>query len=151
MTIRPMQRHDVECVSQLITELGYPATAADIARRFERIDGRDHQVLLVADAGGEAIGWIHVAMHPYLESDASAEILGLVVTDHERGHGIGAALVGAAESWARGQGCGVLRVRSRVTRERAHAFYERHGFHRVKTQHCFQKVIADGEGPGTSP
>ena len=121
--------HDVECVAVLITELGYPATSADIARRFERIDGHDEQILLVADAGGEAIGPdFDVAVHPYLENDASAEILGLVVTDAQRGRGVGAALVDAAEAWAVRQGCGFLRVRSRVIRERAHAFYERHGF-----------------------
>jgi hypothetical protein len=32
-------------------------------------------------------------------------------------------------------------VRSRIARERAHAFYERGGFERIKTQHCFQKPI----------
>ena len=149
MVIRQMEAHDVECVATLITELGYPATSADIARRFERIDGHDNQLLLVADAGGEAIGWIHVAVHPYLENDASAEILGLVVRDAQRGRGIGAALVDAAESWAIRQGCGLLRVRSRIIRERAHAFYERHGFQRIKTQHCFQKTIAESGGPGT--
>ena len=149
MIIRQMQAHDVECVATLITELGYPATSADIERRFEGIDGHDDQILLVADAGGEAIGWIHVAVHPYLQNDASAEILGLVVTGAQRGRGLGAALVDAAESWAVRQGCGFLRVRSRVIRERAHAFYERHGFQRIKTQHCFQKTIAEGGGPGT--
>src|SRR5437867_11196284 len=134
MIIRQMQPHDVERVANLVTELGYPATAVDIARRFERIDGCDNQILLVADADGEAVAWIHVAAHAYLEHDASAEILGLVVTDQQRGGGIGTALVGAAESWALRQGCGLLRVRSRVIRERAHAFYERHGFQRIKTQ-----------------
>src|SRR3954453_336362 len=142
MTIRPMHAGDIDRVAILVTQLGYPATPLEISRRFERIDGRDHHILLVADAGQEAHGWIHVAAHPSLECDASAEILGLVVADDQRGQGIGAALVTAAESWAAAYGCGILRVRSRIARERAHTFYERNGFERIKTQHCFQKTIA---------
>src|SRR3954468_1888157 len=141
MIIRPMHARDIDRVAILTTQLGYPATASEIARRFERIDGRDNQILLVADADQDAIGWIHVAAHPSLECDVSAEILGLVVADDHRGHGIGAALVKAAESWAAAYGCGILSVRSRIAREGAHAFYERGGFERIKTQYCFQKPI----------
>jgi GNAT superfamily N-acetyltransferase len=136
-----MEARDIESVAALITQLGYPAAPHDIARRFERIDGRDDQALLVADDGRDVVGWMHVGAHPYLESDESAEILGLVVAEGQRSRGIGAALVRAAEKWAAQHGCQVLRVRSRTTRPRAHAFYERDGFERIKTQHCFQKMI----------
>ena len=139
--IRPMVATDADCVADLLTQLGYPATTGQIARRFERIERERTQALLVADEGGRAVAWIHVGSHPYLECDASAEILGLVVADGYRSRGIGKALVDAAESWASSQGCGLLRVRSRSTRERAHAFYEREGFQRIKTQHCFEKRL----------
>lgn len=141
MIIRMMEGGDVDRVADLLTQLGYPSTPQQIARRFTRIDGRDDQALLVADDGNGVVGWMHVGAHPYLESDDSGEILGLVVADGQRSRGIGAALVGAAETWATEHGCQVLRVRSRITRDRAHAFYERGGFERIKTQHCFQKVI----------
>ena len=136
-----MRDRDVERVADLLTQLGYPSTPDDIARRFTRLDGRDDQALLVADEGGAVVGWMHVGAHPYLESDESAEILGLVVADGQRSQGIGAALVAAAERWAVQHGCQAIRVRSRTTRDRAHAFYERGGFERVKTQHCFQKSL----------
>lgn len=136
-----MEARDIEQVAALITQLGYPSTPQDIARRFTHIDGRDDQALLVADDGRAVVAWMHVGSHRYLESDESAEILGLVVAEEQRSRGIGAALVGAAEKWAAQHGCQVLRVRSRTTRPRAHAFYERGGFERVKTQHCFQKSI----------
>ena len=141
MTIRPMQAEDVDRVGSLLTQLGYPAAGPEVARRFERIVGERNQALLVAVEGGTAIAWMHVALHPYLESDATAEIVGLVVADGHRSRGIGKALVDSAESWAAAQGCGTLRVRSRIVRERAHAFYERAGFQRIKTQHCFEKPI----------
>jgi GNAT superfamily N-acetyltransferase len=140
--IRPMQPADVDRVADLLTQLGYPAAGPEIARRFDRIDGERNNALLVADKDGTAIGWIHVALHSYLESAATAEIVGLVVAEGRRSRGVGKALVDAAESWAAAQGCQTLRVRSRIVRERAHAFYERNGFQRIKTQHCFEKRLA---------
>jgi GNAT superfamily N-acetyltransferase len=141
MIIRTMEGRDVDRVADLLTQLGYPSTPQQIARRFTGIDGRADQALLVADDGTGVVGWMHVGAHPYLESDDSAEILGLVVADGQRSRGIGAALVSAAETWATEHGCQVLRVRSRITRDRAHAFYERGGFERIKSQHCFQKHL----------
>jgi len=142
MIIRMMGGEDVDRVADLLTQLGYPATAQQVARRCTLFDGRGDQALLVADDGNGVVGWMHVGAHPSLESDESIEILGLVVADGQRSRGIGAALVSAAESWALERGCRVIRVRSRVTRDRAHAFYERGGFQRIKTQHCFEKQIA---------
>ena len=142
MLIRTMEARDIDRVTELLTQLGYPSTPQQIARRFTRIDGRNDQVLLVAADGNGVVGWMHVGTRPYLESDASAEILGLVVADGQRSRGIGAALVNAAEALAVEHQCPVIRVWSRITRDRAHAFYERGGFERVKTQHCFQKALA---------
>ena len=136
-----MTPRDVDRVAALTTELGYPSTGEQIARRFAQIDGQPNQIIFVAEEAGDTVAWLHVAVHPYLENDASAEILGLVVAEDHRDRGIGQALVDAAEAWALAQGCATMRVRSRVTRERAHAFYERDGFRRVKTQHCFEKTI----------
>ena len=132
---------DVEPVAALTGELGYPSTVEQTAQRFARIAGRPHQIVFVAEDGGVAVAWLHVSVQTCLESDAYAEILGLVVADGHRGRGAGRALVNTAEAWARAQHCTTIRVRSRVARERAHAFYERDGFRRVKTQHCFEKTM----------
>ena len=133
MKSRSMEASDVDRVADLLTQLGYPATAQQIAPRFERREGEPGE--------RRAVAWIHVGANPYLECDASAEILGLVVSDSYRSRGIGKALVDAAESWASSQGCSLFRVRSRITRDRAHAFSERGGFKRIKTQHCFEKRL----------
>lgn len=136
-----MEIADASRVAELTTQLGYPATLDAIAQRFDRVSSQPNHVVLVADGGVGVVGWIHTGVHPYLEHDAAAEILGLVVDDGHRGQGIGDSLVRAAESWAKGQGCLTLRVRSRIARERAHAFYERRGFQRIKTPHCFEKQL----------
>jgi len=47
----------------------------------------------------------------------------------------------AAEQWARVHGFALMRVRSNVVRERAHRFYEREGYARVKTQAVFRKAL----------
>jgi GNAT superfamily N-acetyltransferase len=134
-----MAHADTEAVAELCTQLGYPATAEDIGRRAAVVDSRGHGAVLVAEEDGRVVGWIHVVSTPVLETDLYAEIAGLVVDERCRSRGVGLALLDAAESWARDAGCTTIRVRSRIARERAHAFYERHGFRRIKTQHAFEK------------
>ena len=139
--IRSMQRDDVEAVAELCGQLGYPVTPQQIDERWTVVAAdRAHQVLVAVTAGRVA-GWLHVAIRPVLESDRTAEICGLIVDERARGAGIGLALLNAAEHWAAAAGCRAIRVRSRIARERAHAFYEREGYARVKTQHVFEKPI----------
>ena len=142
VTIRAMQASDTDAVADLCGQLGYPATPAEIARRWSAIASDAGHAVLVAVHHGRVVGWLHAATRPILEFDLSAEIWGLVVDERERGAGIGRALVSAAEQWAVDSGCTTMRVRSRIERARAHAFYERDGYARVKTQHVFQKPLA---------
>jgi GNAT superfamily N-acetyltransferase len=66
----------------------------------------------------------------------------MVVDENHRSQGIGAALVKAAIGWADEHGFRTVRVRSNVVRERTHAFYERLGFSRTKTQVVFVRPIS---------
>ncbi|HTI38585.1 MAG TPA: GNAT family N-acetyltransferase [Vicinamibacterales bacterium] len=141
LDIRPMQRADVEAVAELCGQLGYPATPEHLEERWTVIAGdRGHEVLVAVDAG-RVVGWLHVSVRPVLESDRTAEICGLIVDANVRGAGVGLALLTAAERWAAAAGCDAIRVRSRIARERAHTFYEREGYVRVKTQHVFEKPL----------
>jgi len=139
-----MTHEDCAAVAALCGQLGYPATTGDIRARFDSITARGAGIVFVAENDGSLVGWIHASVSPVLEADLYAEIAGLVVDESCRSHGVGAALVQAAERWARTAGCGAMRVRSRVMRERAHAFYERNGYARIKTQHAFEKNLALG-------
>jgi GNAT superfamily N-acetyltransferase len=140
--IRDARGGDEPELASLATELGYPATPEEIARRLPFVLAGDDQRLLVAvDADDRAIGWIHVALSRTLENDPYAQIMGLVVTAAERSAGIGAQLLAEAEAWARAQGVGSMRVRSNVTRERTHAFYLRAGYAIAKTSYLFVKQI----------
>ncbi len=88
-----------------------------------------------------AIGWLHVQLKHSLTSPLAAQVMGLVVDERHRSGGVGGALLEAAEAWARARGCRDLLVATRVTRERAHAFYRRHGYGLLKTSHMFTRRL----------
>ncbi len=145
MVIRPVEPADAPALAILAAQLGYPSTPEQIAARLADVTPRPENAVLVAvaDAAEAAvIGWIHVAGSHGIETDPFALILALVVDEHHRGGGTGAALVEAASAWAGRSGFRTLRVRSNVVRERTHLFYERLGFARVKTQVAFARPIA---------
>ena len=138
MIIRTAETPDVPAIAALAGELGYPTSADEMSRRLAALDDRD--AVFVAEQDGGCAGWIQISVVETLESSRFAEIRGLVVTEGQRGGGVGAALVAAAEEWARGKSCPRVRVRSNVVRERTHRFYERLGYRVVKSQKVFDKV-----------
>ena len=139
MRIRPMTAADAPFVADLTTQLGYPSSAEETVERLAAFDAR--HAALVAEEDGNAVGWVHVALVPSLAMDLTADIGGLVVDEDQRSGGIGAALLAAAEAWAREHGAARMVVRSRIARERAHRFYEREGYALIKTSHVFEKPL----------
>jgi GNAT superfamily N-acetyltransferase len=121
----------------LFAQLGYPNDAATIERVVSRVSERRR--ILVSERHARAVGFIAVEMRDELADCEGAEILALVVDENERGSGIGAALLGAAEEWANERDAKRIRVRSNVIRTDAHRFYEREGYAPVKDQRVFEK------------
>jgi GNAT superfamily N-acetyltransferase len=117
-----------------------PAVAA--AQLSELASHGDHALLVAAAESPPGLaGWIQISVSRIFESPSFAEIAGLVVDEARRSEGVGPRLLRAAEDWARARGCRAVRVRSNVVRERAHAFYEREGYGRIKVQQVFEKPI----------
>ena len=142
VAVRPMRLEDAAAVADLCRQLGYATTVALVRYRFGSIvDRRDAGLFVAHDAVDRVIGWVHVYGTYLLESDAHAEIGGLVVAEEARGHGVGRALVAAAETWAERQVYGTVRVRSNVARVQARGFYEHLGYDHIKTQNNFRKVL----------
>jgi GNAT superfamily N-acetyltransferase len=142
LAIRRARSSDVVSLALLCTELGYPVTTSEMKFRLSRLKPAADNAVFVAEASeGEVIGWLHVSVSHLLEVPLRAEVNGLVVGEGQRSNGAGARLLGAAEDWARKKKCVSMSVRSNVIRERAHAFYERHGYEHYKTQKAFRKPL----------
>jgi GNAT superfamily N-acetyltransferase len=142
LKIRRAKSADASQIAVLAGQLGYPATEAQIRKRFREIKPPFQNAVFVADSAKDGvIGWLHVSKEPLLEAEIRAEVNGLVVTDGQRSLGAGARLLAAAEDWARKHGCKSMSVRSNVIRERAHKFYERNGYEHYKTQKSFRKPL----------
>ncbi len=142
--IRRARRSDAERIAQLSGELGYPATATQVATRLRQLTPASKHAVFVAESSDAAmglIGWVHVSVSHLLESDMRAEVNGLIVAEGQRSAGAGAKLLEAVEEWARRRGCRGMNVRSNVIHERAHKFYERQGYEHYKTQKAFRKAL----------
>jgi GNAT superfamily N-acetyltransferase len=139
--IRPLQTEDAAAAAQLCVQLGYPTDASAVLARMQQIAGDRNRTVLVACVDYEVVGWIDLNVEYHLQTEPVALIGGLVVSEAVRGRGIGRDLCQAAEAWARGRGITRMRVRSNAIRERAHAFYLRDGYTRVKTSAVFEKAL----------
>jgi predicted N-acetyltransferase YhbS len=129
LAIREARPADAAAIADLLGELGYPAEAARVQRRLERITHDRSSRLFVAEVKGEiaGLGGLHVL--PLVEDDELGCMLtAMVVGAEHRRQGIGAELVGAVEREARTRGCSRLVLSSADRRLDAHAFYESLGF-----------------------
>ncbi|HEX2194543.1 MAG TPA: GNAT family N-acetyltransferase [Candidatus Limnocylindria bacterium] len=141
--IRLALPEDAARLAELATQLGYPTSAAELAERLPHLTGDDETVVLVAaSSDGDAIGWVHMELKRSLLSEPTAQVMGLIVDEAHRSGGVGARLLEAGERWAAERGCRAVLVGTRVTRERAHAFYRRQGYELLKTSHFFEKKLA---------
>src|SRR5579863_6519134 len=140
--IRAAQASDHARMAELAGQLSYPSTPEEISRRLQGMSSAADAAVFVAELEtGELAGWIAVFVYRTVEADARAEVSGLVVDERIRSRRIGEHLLARAEAWAREKGCQAIGLRSNVIRERAHAFYERHGYAHVKTQKAFRKQL----------
>jgi len=143
--IRPARLSDAQAVASLATQLGYPTSREQARQRLEALAPLDdHAVFLAVNGQREIAGMLHVYLSLDPVAEPRAEIGSLIVDSSQRSQGIGQALTGAAEAWARAHNLPGIGVHCNVLRERAHIFYERLGFKRLKTQYEFRKGLDVG-------
>lgn len=94
--IRRARLADAPVIATLFTELGYPSTLDEIARRLPRLLADHDEAVFVAD-DGVVVGCLHIGVYAILERDLSAQIMGLVVAASHRRRGVGRSLIEAAE------------------------------------------------------
>lgn len=146
--IRPARREDAARLAELSAQLGYPCSTQRMKSRLASLlKDRTHAVLVAEIPSGAVVAWVHVYARTLVESDLHAEIGGMVVDERFRGRRIGKALLEQAEQWARKKKLRSVYLRSNIIREAAHAFYQKAGYKKIKTQHAFLKTFRKGDAP----
>lgn len=141
VSIRTARESDADDVTRLTAELGYDVEAEVLRGRLSRILGRSDQWFLVAEVGGQTVGWLHAVLAEFVEAEPTVVIAGLVVSGRHRRHGIGRVLMERAEGWARELGCSIVRLWSSSNRTETHRFYEALGYTNIKTQYSFARSL----------
>lgn len=90
--------------------------------------GPDVAVFLAETHEGKPIGAVAVARSQHFTGAAQAEVGELAVVAEWEGQGVGAALLHAAEAWAREQSLPFISLATGAANTRALAFYARYGY-----------------------
>jgi aminoglycoside 6'-N-acetyltransferase I len=118
--------------------------AGEVDRYFAGKLREPIEVLLAFDDQGEALGFIELSIRAYVEgcvTDHVAFVEGWYVEPAARGQGVGAALIGAAETWARFQGCTELGSDAEVDNVSSAAAHRALGFIETGVVRCFKKSL----------
>jgi ribosomal protein S18 acetylase RimI-like enzyme len=155
--IRPLRADDLDDVMRLHRELGWnPAFRADgttLRGRLTTLTDVENALLLVAELGGEVVGYIHGEIVTYLLF-AGREMLvsELFVREKARGKGVGTALLSAIEAEAVKRKCfriSVLNSRERESYKRR--FYPALGYEERAQVANFTKRLDWGEASALMP
>jgi aminoglycoside 6'-N-acetyltransferase I len=102
------------------------------------------EVLIARDDSGSAVGFAELSIRAYAEdcvTDRVAYLEGWYVIAAARRHGVGRALVDAAEAWARQQGCTEFASDALLDNDVSAAAHEALGFTETVQIRCFRKNL----------
>ena len=129
--LRDARVDDIEELTLLMTDLGYPATLAEMQVRFKNIFAHPEYRTIIAVIGDEIVGMSGLYKGIYYEKNGLyLRIAVFVVKQNRRESGIGRILIKASEEWAIEQGLNTVLINSgnRDERKAAHAFYQKMGY-----------------------
>lgn len=118
--------------------------AAEIEQFFAGKLDMPLEVLVAIDGFGELVGFAELSIRRYAEGCVTNRVgylEGWYVDPAHRRHGIGRALVLAAEVWARGQGCTEFGSDALLENDVSAAAHRALGFEEVERIRCFKKVL----------
>lgn len=118
--------------------------AAEIEQFFAGETHLPLAVLLAFDAAGKAIGFAELSIRSVVdgcETDRVAYLEGWYVEPAARRHGVGRALVEAAEAWGRAQGCTEFGSDTQVANTISAAAHVALGFTETDQVRCFKKRL----------
>jgi aminoglycoside 6'-N-acetyltransferase I len=143
MFIRSITRDDRDAWLRMRNAL-WPASAheRDIDRYFAAEVREPLEVLMAFD--DDAVGFIELSIRAYAEgceTDRVAFVEGWYVDPDARGNGVGAALIRAAEEWARSQGCTEIASDTEADNVASAAAHRALGFEEAAVVRCFRKSL----------
>ncbi|MEV0795348.1 GNAT family N-acetyltransferase [Kribbella sp. NPDC050459] len=94
---------------------------------LERADSADHAVF-VAEVRGRVVGAVTVATRRHFTGEIDAYVGELIVASRDSHHGVGTALMSAAEDWGRARGLARLSLETGAANTIARGFYEKLGY-----------------------
>lgn len=142
ITLRAATADDAERIAMLFTEEGYPAGPSAIVERLRRLEGPTARVV-VADIGGDVLGFIALHSLPRFEHDDTiVRILALVVDPGVRERGIGHLLMEEAERFGREIGAAFVEVTAGHHRPDARHLYESLGYDATVTAYLRKRPSA---------
>jgi len=147
MDIRKATPSDTDALLALRRAL-WPETAecrhrAEISETLARPG--EAAAYLAGEAGAPPVGFVEVSLRRWAEGCDSSPVgylEGWYVEPTARGHRIGAALVAAAETWARERGCTEIASDTGLGNAVSHAAHEWLGYEVVAKLVCFRKRLA---------
>lgn len=144
ISIRKYISTDLEALTDLMNDLGYPTDTQSMKNRMESIESNPDYYTFMAEVENEIAGMVGARIVHFYEGDGvTAQISALVIKENFQGKGIGKELIRFIESWAREKGAKSLYLTSGAKPERAkaHDFYKRQGF--VVNGYRFVKGIGE--------
>jgi aminoglycoside 6'-N-acetyltransferase I len=143
-SIRPNDSQDWERMRQALWPSAPGEHAAEIERYFNGNRKDPAEVLMAFDDAGRAVAFAELSIRPYAEGCYSGRVAyleGWFVEASARGKGVGAALVMAAEEWARGQGCTEFASDTETDNAASAAAHKSLGFEEINRIICFRKAL----------
>ena len=122
--IRRIKLSDAAAIQRLNAEcLGYDFDREATEAQLKRLLENDQHLILVAEEGGQVIGYAHAASYDCLYFPSLLNLLALVVAQDFQGQGHGRALMQALREEAKEAGYTGIRINSGISRSSAHEFY----------------------------
>ena len=131
LSVREARDADAAAISRLLDALGHPLDPPCVIEQLRALEAQGGSSTWVAEREGRVVGLVSAQTILMLHRPApTGRVTVLVVAPDTHGHGIGTALLRAAERFLFGRGCKTIEVTSAPHRTAAHAFYLRRGFAR---------------------
>jgi RimJ/RimL family protein N-acetyltransferase len=102
-------------------------TEAEAAEQLHAVAARPTSVVLVADGGGELVGYVEATGGGVRRNRHTAHVV-IGVRQRHAGQGIGRRLLAELECWARANGVRRLELTVMIHNERAVALYRKMGY-----------------------